>query len=111
MKALIAKGAPTPGPGYDIDTHFKPHYNPWDQRMCLVPDGDLFEAIRRARVGRDRPHRHVHRDGASASRSGAELEADLIVTATGLNLLAVGGMQIAVDGREVELPRRWATRA
>ena len=100
-------------PGYDIDTHFKPRYKPWDQRLCLVPDGDLFEAIRDgARVGRHRPaSRPSPRPGIKLA-SGAELEADLIVTATGLNLLLLGGMQLAVDGQRRRAPRdAWATRA
>ena len=59
MKALIRKGVERRLPaGYDVDTHFKPRYNPWDQRVCLVPDGDLFQAIRKGeRVGGHRPHR------------------------------------------------------
>ena len=89
--------------GYDVDTHFKPRYEPWDQRLCLVPDGDLFKAIsRRAGVDGHRPHRALHADAASGSSPGAELEADIIVTATGLNLLALGGIELTVDGE----PRR-----
>jgi monooxygenase len=106
MKALIRKGLEGRLPqGYDIDTHFKPRYNPWDQRLCLVPDGDLFEAIceGRASVATDRVETFTETGLRLAS--GAELEADLIVTATGLNLLPLGGMQIAVDGRAVELPK------
>jgi cation diffusion facilitator CzcD-associated flavoprotein CzcO len=106
MKALLRKALERQlPPGYDIDTHFKPDYNPWDQRLCLVPDGDLFEAIRAggASVVTDRIDTFTERGLKLAS--GAELEADLIVTATGLDLLALGGMQIAVDGREVELPK------
>jgi monooxygenase len=105
MKALLRKGLERQlPPGYDIDTHFKPRYNPWDQRLCLVPDGDLFAAIGdgRAEVLTDRIDTFTERGLRLAS--GAELEADLIVTATGLDLLALGGMEIAVDGREVELP-------
>ncbi len=104
MKALLRKALERQlPPGYDIDTHFNPHYNPWDQRLCVVPDGDLFKAIRegRASVVTDRIDTFTERGLQLAS--GAELEADLIVTATGLNLLALGGMQIAVDGQEVEL--------
>jgi monooxygenase len=106
MKALIRKGvANRLPPGYDIDTHFRPLYNPWDQRMCLVPDGDLFEAICEgsASVVTDRIETFTEKGLQLAS--GAELEADLIVTATGLNLVPLGGMQLAVDGREVEIPR------
>ena len=103
VRGLLRKGAENNLPaGYDIDTHFKPSYNPWDQRMCLVPDGDLFEAISAGRASVVTDHIDTFTERGIRLRSGAELEADLIVTATGLNLLAVGGMQIAVDGREVD---------
>jgi monooxygenase len=90
--------------GYDIDRHFAPRYNPWDQRLCVVPDGDLFRAVRdgRAEVVTDTIDTFTER-GIRLS-SGAELPADVVVTATGLNLLAVGGMTLAVDGAEVDLP-------
>jgi cation diffusion facilitator CzcD-associated flavoprotein CzcO len=103
-KALIRRGVEKQLPaGYDIDTHFTPSYDPWDQRLCLVPDGDLFAAISngRASVVTDRIETFTERGIRLAS--GAELEADLVVTATGLNLLALGGMELAVDGREIEL--------
>ena len=91
------------GPDYDVDTHFTPRYNPWDQRLCLVPDGDLFEAIKAGRVASSPIRsRRSPRQGI-ALRSGEQLEADLIVTATGLNLQLLGGMQLSVDGRDVEL--------
>ena len=105
---LISKGVERRLPaGYDVDTHFKPSYNPWDQRLCLVPDGDLFAAISKgsASVVTDRIETFTERR-ASGCESGAELEADLVVTATGLNLLPLGGVAIAVDGQDVELPRR-----
>jgi monooxygenase len=105
MKAVIRKQVAAQLPhGYDVDTHFKPDYGPWDQRLCLVPDGDLFKAIRSgdAAVVTDRIETFTERGLRLAS--GAELQADVIVTATGLNLLALGGMTLAVDGREVELP-------
>jgi monooxygenase len=94
--------------GYDVDTHFKPYYQPWDQRLCLVPDGDLFRAIRRGQVSvvTDR----IAEFTATGLRleSGGELEADIIVTATGLRLLAIGGVQLTVDGRDVKLPETMA---
>ena len=94
MKRLIRRACERQLPaGYDIDTHFTPRYDPWDQRMCLVPDGDLFDGDqRRPARRRHRPHRDVHRDRASSSRSGHELEADIIVTATGLDMLPLGGI-------------------
>jgi monooxygenase len=104
MKALLRKALERQlPPGYDIDKHFKPRYNPWDQRLCLVPNGDLFQAIGsgRASVVTDRIETFTER--GLKLESGAELQADLIVTATGLNLLALGGMEIAVDGHEIEL--------
>ncbi len=104
MKALLRKALEGQlPPGYDIDTHFKPRYDPWDQRLCLVPDGDLFKAIGagRASVVTDRIDAFTERGIRLAS--GTELEADLVVTATGLNLVIFGGMEVAVDGHEVEL--------
>jgi monooxygenase len=105
MKALIRKGVESRLPqGYDIDTHFKPRYNPWDQRMCLVPDGDLFESISAGRASVVTDRIETFTETGILLESGNELEADLIVTATGLNLLPLGGMQISVDGRDVEIP-------
>jgi cation diffusion facilitator CzcD-associated flavoprotein CzcO len=104
VRKLVRRGVERRLPaGYDIDTHFKPSYDPWDQRMCLVPNGDLFEAIsaERASVVTDQIDTFTER--GIRLRSGAELDADLIVTATGLNLLALGGMQLAVDGSEVDV--------
>ena len=90
-------------PDYEVDTHFNPAYDPWDQRLCLVPDGDLFEAIRggAATVVTDRIESFTER--GIRLRSGAELEADVVVTATGLNLLALGGVEVAVDGTGVDI--------
>ena len=105
VKAVIRKAASRQLPrDYDIDTHFKPAYDPWDQRVCLVPDGDLFKAIRGGRASIRTDAIETFTEHGIKLRSGAELRADLIVTATGLNLLALGGMQIAVDGDEIELP-------
>jgi cation diffusion facilitator CzcD-associated flavoprotein CzcO len=104
VRKLVRRGVERRLPaGYDIDTHFKPSYDPWDQRMCLVPNGDLFEAIsaERASVVTDQIDTFTER--GIRLRSGAELDADLIITATGLNLLALGGMQLAVDGTEVDV--------
>jgi monooxygenase len=105
MKSLLRKGLEKQLPaGYDIDTHFKPTYNPWDQRLCLVPDGDLFKAISDGSASVATDHIETFTEQGLKLTSGAELQADLIVTATGLDLVALGGMQLAVDGREVALP-------
>jgi monooxygenase len=104
MKGLIRRGVGKRLPaGYDLDTHFKPSYEPWDQRLCFVPDGDLFDAMSsgRASIATDRIASFTER--GVALKSGAELEADVIVTATGLNLLVLGGMGLEVDGREVDI--------
>jgi cation diffusion facilitator CzcD-associated flavoprotein CzcO len=87
---------------YDVDTHFKPSYDPWDQRMCMVPDGDLFRAIRKGKAsvvtaGIDRfTERGILLD------NGEELEADIIVTATGLKLQLFGGATLDIDGVKVD---------
>ncbi len=87
--------------GYDVEKHFTPSYDPWDQRVCMVPDGDLFVAINegRASVVTD----HIERFTATGIRlkSGAEIPADIIVTATGLELQLMGGGTLSVDGEDV----------
>lgn len=88
--------------GYDVDVHFKPRYDPWDQRMCLVLDGDLFDDIGdgRAEVVTDIVD-HVDATGI-VLKSGNRLDADIIVTATGLQLQALGGITLVVDGAEIK---------
>lgn len=92
------------GPDYDVSTHFKPRYKPWDQRVCLAPDGDFFETVRSgaASVVTDHIDR-IERRGI-VTRSGDVLEADLIVTATGLDLRFAGGVDFEVDGAPVRFP-------
>jgi len=90
------------GPDYDVDTHFTPRYNPWDQRLCLVPDADFFRAIRRGKVSIVTDHIESFTETGLKLKSGAELPADLIVTATGLVLLPLGGAKLTVDGRAVD---------
>ena len=87
------------GADYDVGRHFTPRYKPWDQRLCLVPDGDLFKAIRkgRASVETDTIARFAA-DGLELA-SGRHLPADIIVTATGLRMKLMGGVQLSVDGR------------
>lgn len=90
------------GPDYDVERHFTPTYNPWDQRLCLIPDGDLFEAIRanKARMVTERIQRVIA--NGVALESGEVVEADILVTATGLKLLWFGGARIEVNGAPVE---------
>ena len=104
MKSLIRRGAERMLPrGYDLDKHLKPTYEPWDQRLCLVPDGDLFHAVAegKAEIVTDTIERFTER-GIKLT-SGEELPADIIVTATGLQLLAIGGMKLYVEGKEIKL--------
>jgi monooxygenase len=106
MKSVIRKAAEKQlPPGYDYDTHLTPTYNPWDQRLCLVPDGDLFHAIRRGRASIVTDQIETFTETGLALESGGELEADLIVTATGLNMLVFGGIELSVDGEDVDVSK------
>lgn len=93
------------GPDYDVETHFTPRYNPWDQRLCLVPDADLFEAINAGAASVVTDHIETFTEGGLRLRSGEELEADIIVTATGLKLQLLSGLEISVDGERVDLAK------
>jgi cation diffusion facilitator CzcD-associated flavoprotein CzcO len=97
-------------PGFDVDTHFNPRYDPWDQRMCVIPDNDLFAAISSGRVSVVTDRVETFTETGLRLGSGAELEADLVVTATGLALVPLGGIRLAVDGREVDLADTFAYR-
>jgi cation diffusion facilitator CzcD-associated flavoprotein CzcO len=90
--------------GYDVDTHFTPTYGPWDQRMCLVPDADLFKAISSGDADVVTDQIETFTASGLRLKSGRELEADVIVTATGLNLYPLGGIELAVNGVSVRLP-------
>jgi cation diffusion facilitator CzcD-associated flavoprotein CzcO len=89
------------GVGVDAQKHFTPRYRPWDQRVCLVPDDDLFDAFRRGVASIVTDHIERITEKGVRLRSGEELEADLIVTATGLKLKFLGGMKLDVDGRAI----------
>jgi monooxygenase len=93
------------GPDYDVATHFTPRYNPWDQRLCLVPDSDLFRSIKdgKASVVTDSIERFTETGIALAS--GKTLDADIIVTATGLKLVLLGGLHVSVDGVTVNMAK------
>src|ERR1700687_1456573 len=89
----------------DIATHFTPRYNPWDQRLCLVPDGDLFRAINEKRASVVTKEIDSFTEKGIRLKDSSELEADIIVTATGLNLQVLGGIEVSVDGRTVDFAR------
>jgi cation diffusion facilitator CzcD-associated flavoprotein CzcO len=101
-KKLIGLVRQALGPSHDVDTHFTPRYDPWDQRVCFVPDGDLFEAIKAGRVEVVTDHVDTFTPGGIRLRSGRELAADIVVSATGLTLNLLGDVAFAVDGRPVD---------
>ncbi len=96
---------------YPVDVHFKPTYGPWDQRMCLVPNGDLFKVLRKGTASVVTDTIETFTEKGIQLASGEVLEADIIITATGLNLLAFGGMEFAIDDELLSLPETMAYRA
>jgi monooxygenase len=98
LKRQVVRQLPA---GYDVDTHFTPRYNPWDQRLCLVPNGDLFKAISAGTASVVTDTIKTFDATGIALDSGAHLDADIIVTATGLDLLFLGGIALSVDGEAV----------
>ena len=104
-KAIIDMVRTELGPDYDIDTHFTPRYNPWDQRLCLVPDADLFDALKqgKAEVVTDQIEA-ITKTGIKL-KSGRTLDADVIVSATGLKMQLLSGVEFTVDGVKVDLSK------
>lgn len=103
VKSLILGGVRQMlGPDYDVATHFTPKYNPWDQRLCLVPDADLFRAIRKKKASVVTDQIETFTEKGIKLKSGAELEADVVVTATGLVVQSLGGAKLVVDGKPVK---------
>jgi monooxygenase len=99
MKAKLLDGVRAElGPNYDVDTHFTPRYNPWDQRLCLIPDGDMFKVIRQGQASVVTATIECFTDRGVLLTNGEHLDADVIVTATGLNVQMLAGMQTVVDG-------------
>ena len=93
------------GKDYDVARHFTPRYNPWEQRLCLLPDGDLFGAIRSGRASVVTDQIDTFTPSGIRLQSGEHLDADLVVTATGLNLQVLAGLQLTVDGVAVDPPK------
>ncbi len=91
------------GPGFDVQTHFTPSYDPWDQRLCVLPDGDLFRAIRSGAVSVVTDRIESFTPHGVRLASGQDIEADIVVTATGLNLQLLGGVALSIDGVPVDL--------
>ena len=95
------------GADYDIDKHFTPTYNPWDQRLCLVPNGDFFKAMREGKASVVTDHIASFTETGIQLASGEHLDADIIVTATGLELVTLGEMDFFVDGNQVDFAKTW----
>jgi monooxygenase len=92
-------------PGFGLDPHFTPRYGPWTQRVCLVPDGDLFDALASGDASIATDEIETFTENGLKLVSGAELDADIVITATGLNLQVMGGIEVAVDGEDVDLSK------
>lgn len=107
VKQFLLKKVRKELPGVDVDTHFTPPYNPWDQRLCLVPNGDLFAAMREGTVSVVTDHLDTFTETGVRLRSGAELQADIVVTATGLELVTLGEVAFAVDGELIDFADTW----
>ncbi|HET6940478.1 MAG TPA: NAD(P)/FAD-dependent oxidoreductase [Nocardioides sp.] len=112
VKGVIRKGVSAQLPDdVDVDVHFKPRYDPWDQRLCFVPDGDLFRALRKGRASVVTDTIETFTPRGIRLTSGQELEADIVVTATGLQLLPFGGIDLVVDGERVDYAATMAYKA
>ncbi len=106
-KALLDQVRKHLGPDYDVEKHFTPSYNPWDQRLCLIPNADLFEAIKAGKASVVTDQIECITKKGIRTRSGEELEADIIIVATGLTLELLGGAQFSVDGESIRFPDRY----
>ena len=98
------------GPDYDIKTHFTPPYNPWDQRLCAVPDGDMFKAIKQGRAEVITDHIERFNKTGIALKSGAQLDADIVILATGLNLQFAGGIEYSINNEKVDHTKHFIYR-
>jgi monooxygenase len=109
VKRFLSKNVRAQLPAdFPVDTHFSPRYDPWDQRLCFVPDGDLFRAVSEGKLSIVTDTIETFTEKGLRLGSGEELPADIIVTATGLNLLPIGGMTLTVDGMPVEIGKTLA---
>ncbi len=109
VKAMLLKFVRNAlGPDFDIDTHFTPDYNPWDQRLCLIPDGDLFDAINSGGASIKTETIDRFTDEGLLLSDGSVIRADIIVVATGLRLQFLNGVSLSVDGTAISPPDHWS---
>ena len=106
-KLLLKKVRKEIGDVVDVNKHFTPSYNPWDQRLCLVPDDDLYRAIKSGKADVVTDHIEKITPSGIALKSGDHLEADVIVCATGLELVILGGAEFTLDGQPIEFANEW----
>ena len=104
---LIGKVRDALGPDFDVDTHFTPSYNPWDERLCLVPNGDLFDVLRSGRASVVTDHIDHWDETGIVLASGDRIDADIIVTATGLELVTLGEVEFRRDGEPIDFAETW----
>ena len=109
-KFLLGQVKQALGPDYDVATHFTPPYNPWDQRLCAVPDGDMFEVIRKGRAEVVTDHVESFNAEGIQLKSGRQLDADIVVLATGLNLKFAGGIVHSIDDKEIDITEHFIYR-
>ncbi|UJA20835.1 NAD(P)/FAD-dependent oxidoreductase [Thermoleophilia bacterium SCSIO 60948] len=112
MRRVIARlQRPLLPEGYEQDVHLNPRYDPWDQRLCLVPDADLFASLRKGTSSIETDTIETFTERGLRLGSGRELEADVVITATGLNLRVFGGIDLEVDGEPIDVASSMAYRA
>ena len=104
LRKIAVKDLPE---GYEVDKHFKPRYQPWDQRLCVMPDSDFYKSIRSGKASVVTGEIETFAERGIRLKSGEELQADIIVTATGLRMLALGAVQLFVDGAPIEPGREF----
>ena len=105
MKKLLVKGVQKQLGDIPANPHFSPNYKPWDQRFCVAPDGDLFETLKQGKADIVTDHIETFTEKGIKTASGKELEADIVISATGLKLLAFGGAKISIDDNEFDISK------
>ncbi len=110
QKVFLKNAKKELGDGFDVEKHFKPSYNPWDQRVCLAPDGDIFESLKSGKAAIVTGHIETFTEKGIQLKSGETLEADLVVSATGLQMEILGKMQLSIDGQPLDASKRFCYR-
>tara|TARA_R110002072_G_scaffold71681_22_gene171809 strand:- start:2134 stop:3576 length:1443 start_codon:yes stop_codon:yes gene_type:complete len=105
MKKLLVKGVQKQLGDIPVNPHFSPNYKPWDQRFCVAPDGDLFQTLKQGKADIVTDHIETFTEKGIKTTSGKELEADIVISATGLKLLAFGGAKISIDDNEFDISK------